>query len=80
MVLVFPVMVAVSSVKEPLIAVRAAIGVLKQQEAKEPIFEAVSSRSEELFAAAIRTPSGLSVGSGFVHGENPLLEIIRLAR
>jgi hypothetical protein len=75
MVLAFPAMVAVSGVKEPLIAVRAAIGVLRQQEVKEPIFEAVSSRSEELFAAAIGTPSGLSVGSGFVHGENPLLGI-----
>jgi hypothetical protein len=41
-VLVFPVMMAVSGVKEPLIAGRAAIGVLKQQMVKEPIFEAVS--------------------------------------
>jgi hypothetical protein len=75
MVLVFPVMLAVSGVKEPLIAGRAAIGVLKQQMVKEPIFEAVSSRSEEFFAAAIGTPSGFSVESGFVHGENPLLGI-----
>jgi hypothetical protein len=74
-VLVFPVMMAVSGVKEPLIAGRAAIGILKQQMVKEPIFEAASSRSEKLFAAAIGTPSGLSVGSGFVHGENPFLGI-----
>ena len=75
MVLVFPVMMAVSGVKEPLIAGRAAIGVLKPQIVKEPIFEAVSSRSEELFAAAIGTPNSLRIGSGFVHRENPLLGI-----
>ena len=69
MVLVFPVMLAASGVKEPPIAGRAAIGVLKQQMVKEPISDAVSSRSEELFAAAIGASSGLSVGSGFVHGE-----------
>jgi hypothetical protein len=74
MVLVFPVMMAVAGVKEPLIAVRAAIGVLKQQMVKEPVFESVSSRSEELFAAAIGTPIGFIVGSGFVHRKNPLLE------
>jgi hypothetical protein len=43
MVLVFPAMMAVSGVKEPLIADRAAIGVLEQQMVKEPISEAVSS-------------------------------------
>jgi hypothetical protein len=75
MVLVFPVMMAASGVKKPLIAGRAAIGILKQQMVKKPIFEAVSSRSEELFATAIGTPSGLRVGSGFVHRENPLLGI-----
>jgi len=75
MVLVFPGMMAVSGVKEPLIAGRTAIGVLKQQMVKEPIFEAVSSRSEELFAATIGTPRGLRVGSDFVHRENPLLWI-----
>jgi hypothetical protein len=74
MVLVFPVMMAVAGVKEPLIAGRAAIGVLKQQMVKEPIFESVSSRSVELFAAAIGAPIGFIVGSGFVHRENPLLE------
>lgn len=75
MVLVLPVMLAASGVKEPLIASRAAIGVLKQQMVTEPIFEAVSSRSKELFAAAIGTPGGVSVGSAFVQGENPLLGI-----
>jgi hypothetical protein len=75
MVLVFPGMMAVSGVKESLIAGRAAIGILKQQMVKEPIFEAVSPRSKELFAAAIGTPSDLRVGSGFIHRENPLLGI-----
>jgi hypothetical protein len=75
MVLVLPVMLAASGVKEPLIASRAAIGVLKQQMVTEPIFEAVSSRSKELFAAAKGTTRGASVGSAFVQGENPLLEI-----
>jgi hypothetical protein len=70
MVLVFPVMMAVAGVKEPRIAGRAAIGVLKQQIVKEPVFEAVSSRSEESFAATIGAPRGLIVGSGFVHGES----------
>jgi hypothetical protein len=42
-VLVFPVRMAVAGAKEPLIAVRAAIRVLKQHMVKEPIFEAASS-------------------------------------
>ncbi len=73
MVLVFPVMMAVAGAKEPPVAVRAAIRVLKQHMVKEPIFEAASSRSEELFAAAIGTTGDLSLRSGVVHGENPLL-------
>jgi len=80
MVPLFTVMMAVSGMKESFIAGRAAIRVLKTQMVKEPIFEAFSSRSEELFAAAIGTSSSLRVGSGFVHRENPLLATIRLAR
>jgi len=53
-VLVFPVM-AETAVKEPLVASRAAIRLLKQQMTKDPIFEAVSSRSEKLFAATMGT-------------------------
>jgi hypothetical protein len=53
-VLVFPVM-AETAVKEPLVASRAAIRLLKQQMAKDPIFEAVSSRPEKLFAATMGT-------------------------
>jgi hypothetical protein len=64
----------VAGAKEPFIAGRAAIRVLKQHMVKEPIYEAVSSRSVELFAAARGTPRrSLSIGSGFVHGKNPLL-------
>ena len=65
--LVFPVMVAVSRAKEPRIAVRAAIRVLKQHMVKEPTFEAASFRPEELFAAAIGTTRDSGLGSGFVH-------------
>jgi hypothetical protein len=68
-VLVFPGMMAVAGAKEPPIAVRAAIRVLKQHMVKEPIFEAASFRSEELFAAAIGTTRDLGLGSGFVHGK-----------
>jgi len=58
-VLVFCVM-AETGVKGPPIAIRAAIRLLKQQMAKDPIFEAFSSRSEELFAATIGTTWALS--------------------
>jgi hypothetical protein len=68
-VLVFSVTMAEAGVKEPPIAGRAPIRVLKQHMVKEPIFESASSRSEELFAAAIGTTRGLSRRSGFVHGE-----------
>ena len=67
-VLVFSVMMAVVGAKESQIAGRAAIGVLRQQMVTEPISEAVSSRSAELFAAAIGTTRYLSLRSGFVHG------------
>src|SRR6266436_2661511 len=68
-VLMFSVMMAVAGAKEPQIAGRAAIRVLKQHMVKEPIFEAASSRSKELFAAAIGTTRDLSLRSGFVHGK-----------
>src|SRR6267154_5700977 len=68
-VLMFSVMMAVAGAKEPQIAGQAAIRVLKQHKVKEPIFEAASSRSKELFAAAIGTSRGLSLRSGFVHGK-----------
>jgi hypothetical protein len=63
-----PMMMAVVRAKKPLIAIRAAIRVLKQHMVKEPIFEAASSRTEELFAAAIGTTRDLRPRSGFVHG------------
>jgi len=66
-VLVFPVMMAVPGAKEPPIAVRAAIWVLKQHVVKEPIFEAAPFRPEELFATAIGATRDLGLGSGFVH-------------
>ncbi len=68
-VLVFPVMMAVSGAKEPPIAGQAAIRILKQHMVKDPILEAAPSRSKELFAAAIRTPTDLNVRNGFVHGK-----------
>ncbi len=68
-VLVFSVMMAVVGAKESQIAGRAAIRVLKKHMVKEPIFKAASSRSEELFAAAIGTTRDLSLRSDFVHGE-----------
>jgi hypothetical protein len=64
-----PAMMAVMRAKKPPIAVRAAIRVLKQHMVKEPIFEAASSRTEELFAAAIGTTRDLRLRSCFVHGK-----------
>jgi hypothetical protein len=52
--LAFPVMTE-TGMKEPLVASRATIRFLKQHMAKNPIFEAASSRMEELFAATIGT-------------------------
>jgi hypothetical protein len=48
-------MMAITEAKEPLIAGRAAIRVLKQHMVKEPIFEAASSRTEEFRATAMGT-------------------------
>jgi hypothetical protein len=63
------VMMAVSKAKEPPIAGRAAIRVLKQQMVTEPIFDAAPFRTEEMFATAIGTARGLIVRSGFLHGK-----------
>jgi len=65
----FLVMMAMTEAKEPLIAGRAAIRVLKQHIAKEPIFGTASPRTEELFATAMGTTRDLSLRSGFVHGK-----------
>ncbi len=66
----FLVMMAVSSAKEPLIAGRAAIRVLKHHKVAEPIFDAASFRTKELFATTIRATGGLSVRSSFLHGKS----------
>jgi hypothetical protein len=65
----FLVMMAVAEAKEPPIAGRAAIRVLKQHIPMEPIFDAASSRTEKLFATAMGTLSDWSLRSGFVHGK-----------
>ena len=69
MVQLFLVMMAVASAKEPLIAGRAAIRVLKHHKVAEPIFDAASFRTKELVATTIRATGGLSARSGFVHGK-----------
>lgn len=69
-VLVSPMM-AEAGVKEPSIAGRAAIRVLKQHIVKEPIFDATSSRPVKLFATTIGTTRDLRLKSGFVHGGKP---------
>jgi len=79
-VLVLPVVMAEAGVKEPPIAGRAAVRVLKQHMVKEPIFEAASSRPVELFATAIGTTRELRLKSGFVHGESLLLGMPMLQR
>jgi hypothetical protein len=66
----FLVMMAVASAKEPLIAGRAAIRVLKHHKMAEPIFDAASFRTKEFFATTIRATGGLSVGSRFLHGKS----------
>jgi len=66
----FLVMMAMTEAKEPLIAGRAAIRVLKHHKVAEPIFDAGSFRTEELFATAIGTTGGLSVRSSFLHGKS----------
>ena len=65
----FLVMMTAASAKEPLIAGRAAIRVLKHHKVAEPISDAASFRTKELFATAMRATGGLSVRSGFVHGK-----------
>ena len=70
MVQLFLVMMAVAGTKEATIAGRATIRVSKQLLAQEPIFDADSSRTEELFAATMGTTRDLSLRSGFVHGKS----------
>ena len=70
-VLVLSMMMPVDGAKEPAIAGQAAIRVLKQHIVKEPIFEAASSRTEALFAAAMGTTRDGRPRSGFVHGKTP---------
>jgi hypothetical protein len=65
----FLAMRAMARAEESPIAGRTAIRVLKQQKVKEPIFDAASSRTAELFATAIGTPRGTSGRSGFLHGK-----------
>jgi hypothetical protein len=65
----FVAMMALATAKEPLIAGRAAIGVLIHHKVAEPILDADSSRTEELFAATTGTTRDLSLRSGFVHGK-----------
>jgi hypothetical protein len=67
----FFVIMAVASAKEPPIAGRAAIRALQHHKVPEPIFDAASFRTKELFATAVRAPGGLSVGSSFLHGKSP---------
>jgi hypothetical protein len=50
-----PVMIDMAGVKEPPIAGGTAVRVLKQHMVKEPIFEAASPRTEELFATTMGT-------------------------
>jgi len=66
----FLVMMAVASAKEPLIAGRAAIRVLKHHKVAEPIFDAASFRTKELFATTIRATGVLSARSSFLHGKS----------
>jgi hypothetical protein len=65
----FAVTMAVAGEKEPPIARRTAIRALKQHMAKKPIFDADSSRTEELFATAMGATRDLRLRSGFVHGK-----------
>ena len=63
-------MMAAATAKEPPVAGRAAITILKHREVPEPVFDATSSRLGELFAAAIWTARRLSVGSGLLHDKS----------
>ena len=65
----FLVMMAVVREIEPPIARRTAIRALNQHMAKKPIFDADSSRTEELFATAMGATRDLRLRSGFVHGK-----------
>jgi hypothetical protein len=64
------VMMAVTRAKETPIANRTAERVLKHNKVPEPIGDAVSSRTEELFATAMRTAGALRLRSGFLHDKS----------
>ena len=66
----FLVMMAVASAKEPPIAGRAAIRALKHHKVAEPIFDATSFRTKDLFATAARATGGWTVRSSFLHGKS----------
>ena len=70
MLQLFLVMMAVAGAEEATIAGHAAIRVLKHHKVAEPVFDAASFRTKELFATAVRAPGGLSVGSSFLHGKS----------
>lgn len=67
---VFLMMMAVTGAKEPPIANRTAIRVLRKQNVTEPIFGAGSSGTGKLFATAIGASGRLSMRSGFIHGKS----------
>jgi hypothetical protein len=63
-------MMAVTGAKEPPIANRTAIRVLRKQNVTEPIFGAGSSGTGKLFATAIGASGRFGMRSGFVHGKS----------
>ena len=63
----FTVTMAMAGKKEPPIARRTAIRILKKHTAKEPFFDAFSSRTEESFTTTIGTTRDLRLRSGFLH-------------
>ena len=67
-VMEFTATMAMAGKKEPPIASRAAVRVLKHNNVTEPIPDAFSSRTEEMFATAIGTARDLRLRSGFLHG------------
>jgi hypothetical protein len=67
---VFLMMMAVTGAKEPTIANRTAIRVLRKQNVTEPIFGAGSSGTGKLFATAIGASGRLSMRSDLIHGKS----------
>lgn len=68
----FVALTIVAGAKEPHIAGRAAIRIMKQHMVEEPILQAPSSRTKDLFAAATGTTMYVSLGSNFFHAGTPL--------